>query len=177
MILKPFKVLKKHWLLHILWLLFVPVFSSVSFIVNILNGNQSQLANDLSLGYFYTVSLAISCSFLYDFFVDIYESKAEKIRDDFLLYKIGTAFCLLTLVLVLMILQITLFGKLTWVQIVVFFITCFVSFYWRLVSKMDVYLDENGEYLNRENEEIRRLDDSLEKPSNPKTPDGGDLKV
>lgn len=177
MFFKPLKVLKKHWVLHVLWFFFVPFLSSMSFLINILNGNQSQIVNDLSLGYFYTVSLAITCSFLYDFFVGIYESKSEKIKDDFILYKVGTAIFLTILIIVLFILQVTLFGKLTWIQIVVFAMVCFASFYWRLVSKMDVYLDENCEYLNKEKEDIKRIDDSSQNPSSPKTPDGGDLKL
>ena len=42
---------------------------------------------------------------------------------------------------------------------------------------MEVYLDEQGEYLSKEKNEMQKIDESSQKTNNPKTPDGGELKL
>ncbi len=177
MFFKPFKVLKKHWLLHILWFVFVPVLASLSLIISCLNGNNEQILNDLSLGYFYIVSISIICSFIYDIFVCIYENYADKHEEKFPLLKMISLIVFFILIIISFVCHLTAFGQKLWVQITLFVVTCFVSFYCRLVFKMDVYLDKDFEYLEKENDDIKKLNDSTNNVERAESPDGGSLKL
>lgn len=177
MIFKPFKVLKKHWLLHVLWFVFVPALASFSLIISALNGNNNQVLGELSLGYFYIVSISLICSFIYDIIVCIYEFFADKHEEKFPLLKVISLIVFIILIIISFVCHNTVFGQQLWVQISLFIITCFVSFYCRLVFKMDVYLDKDYEYLEKENADIQNLNNSTKKVENAEAPDGGSFKL
>ena len=177
MLLLPFKVAKKHWIIHLLWFLFVPIVSSISLLFNLLNFETNQIASDITMGYFYIVSISLICSCIYDIVVCFYEYVIESHKDSFMSFKLKCLFVLLSLIIPTILLHITKVGKYWWIQVPLFLIVCFFSFYVRLVFKMEVYLDEQGEYLSKEKNEMQKIDESSQKTNNPKTPDGGELKL
>ena len=81
------------------------------------------------------------------------------------------------LIILSFVFHLTAFGQILWVQMSLFIVTCFTSFYCRLVFKMDVYLDKDYEYLEVENQEIKKLDESTKNVEKTKSPDGGDVKL
>ncbi len=177
MIILPFKVLKKHCIVHLLWFLFVPVISSIGLIFNLMNSNMPQVVEDIGIGYFYIISIALICSSIYDIAVCFYEFVIEKRKDTFMVFKLWSFFVLLVLIIPTILFQTTKIGDLWPIQFVLFVIVCFISFYVRLVFKMDTYLNEDGDYLLKENEDIEKLKKNLRKGNNPSAPDGTNIKV
>ncbi|MCQ2799769.1 MAG: hypothetical protein MJ228_03270 [Bacilli bacterium] len=175
-ILIPFKVLKKHPIIHLLWFVFVPFLSSVGVIFNLLNFNLEGVYRDISLGFFYCVSLSITLSIVYDIVVDLCEHHINHLEKRFLNYKVVCLLALISVIIALMLFQFTLVGRFIVIQIALHIVSILIAFYTRLVTKMDAYLNENCEYIEEENDRLKS-EIKKSKKGGKKGPDGGELKI